>query len=52
MLTSRWKFHGEDGQGLVEYAMIIMLIALVVLAALRLLGVQLGPVFSTVAGNL
>ena len=52
MLTSRWKFHGEDGQGLVEYAMIIMLVALVVLGALRLLGVKLSPVFSNVAGNL
>lgn len=52
MLTSRWNFHGEDGQGLVEYALIIMLIALAVLGALRLLGVQLSPVFSNVAGNL
>ena len=52
MLTSRWNFHGEDGQGLVEYAMIIMLVALVVLGALRLLGVKLSPVFSNVAGNL
>ena len=52
MLTSRLNFHDEDGQGLVEYAMIIMLVALVVLGALRLLGVQLSPVFSTIAGNL
>jgi pilus assembly protein Flp/PilA len=52
MFTSRWKCHGEDGQGLVEYALIIMLVALVVLGALRLLGVKLSPVFSTVAGNL
>lgn len=52
MLEPRWKFHGEDGQGLVEYAMIIMLVALVVLAALQLLGIKLSPVFSTVAGSL
>lgn len=51
MLTSRWKFQDEDGQGLVEYAMIIMLIALVLVAALGLFGGTLNTMFSTVAGS-
>jgi pilus assembly protein Flp/PilA len=36
---------GERGQGLVEYALIISLIALVVLGALTLFGVSLEAVF-------
>lgn len=38
----------EEGQGLVEYALIIVLIAIVVIAALTLLGPQIGNVFSTI----
>jgi len=38
----------EKGQGLVEYALIIVLIAIVVIAALTLLGPQIGGVFSRI----
>jgi pilus assembly protein Flp/PilA len=38
----------EEGQGLVEYALLIALIALVVIVTLTLLGAQLGNVFSQI----
>lgn len=38
----------EDGQGLVEYALILVLVAIVVIAILALLGPQIGNVFSRI----
>ena len=38
----------EQGQGLVEYALIIFLVAIVVIAILLLLGPQIGAVFSSI----
>jgi pilus assembly protein Flp/PilA len=38
----------EEGQGLVEYALIIFLVAIVVIAILILLGPQIGSVFSSI----
>ena len=38
----------EAGQGLVEYALILVLVAIVVIAVMRLLGPQIGTVFSTI----
>ena len=38
----------EDGQGLVEYALILVLVAIVVIAVLLLLGPQVGRVFSQI----
>jgi pilus assembly protein Flp/PilA len=38
----------EEGQGLVEYALIIFLVAIVVIAILLLLGPQIGSVFSSI----
>ena len=38
----------EKGQGLVEYALILVLIAVVVIAALRILG----PIISGIFGNI
>ncbi|MEM7334053.1 MAG: hypothetical protein AAF490_18350 [Chloroflexota bacterium] len=38
----------EDGQGLVEYAMILVFVAVVVIGALTLLGPQLGNIYSTI----
>jgi len=40
------------GQGLVEYALIIVLVAIVVIAALLLLGPVVGNAFSTVNNSL
>jgi pilus assembly protein Flp/PilA len=42
MLVSR----KERGQGLTEYALILILVALIVIAALSLLGPAIGNVFS------
>ena len=41
-------FQRSQGQGLVEYALIIALIAIVVIAILILLGPQIGAVFSQI----
>lgn len=38
----------EKGQGLVEYALILVLVAIVVIAALMILGPIIGNVFSTI----
>jgi pilus assembly protein Flp/PilA len=38
----------EEGQGLVEYALILVLVAVVVIVILALLGPIIGNVFSTV----
>jgi pilus assembly protein Flp/PilA len=42
----------RQGQGLVEYALIILLVAIVVVAMLTVLGGQLGSMFSRVATSL
>jgi len=42
----------EKGQGLVEYALILVLVAIVVLAVLLLLGPVIGNAFSNIITNL
>ncbi|MBK8616899.1 MAG: pilus assembly protein [Anaerolineales bacterium] len=42
----------EKGQGLVEYALILVLVAIVVIAALMILGPIIGNVFSKVKSSL
>ncbi len=42
----------EKGQGLVEYALILVLVAIVVLAILLLLGPVVGNAFSNIVTNL
>ncbi len=42
----------EEGQGLVEYALILVLVAVVVIAILTILGPAVGGVFSSIAGNI
>jgi pilus assembly protein Flp/PilA len=41
----------QEGQGLVEYALILVLVAVVVIAILTLLGPAIGNVFSTIANS-
>jgi pilus assembly protein Flp/PilA len=43
--------HREEGQGLVEYALILVLIALVVIAVLTLLGPTVGNVFTQIVNE-
>jgi pilus assembly protein Flp/PilA len=44
--------HRERGQGLVEYALILVLVAVVVIAILSALGPQIGNIFSKVIAGL
>ena len=43
---------GEEGQGLVEYALILVLVAVVVIAILTLLGPAIGNVFSSIVSQI
>ena len=42
----------EEGQGLVEYALILVLVAIVVIAILLLLGPQIANIFSRLTRGL
>ncbi|MER3458774.1 MAG: pilus assembly protein [Chloroflexota bacterium] len=42
----------EEGQGLVEYALILVLVAVVVIVILALLGPAIGNVFSNIVRNI
>ena len=42
----------EKGQGLVEYALILVLVAIVVIVILALLGPAIGNIFSNIVTNL
>jgi len=42
----------EEGQGLVEYGLILVLVAIIVIAILALLGPTIGNLFSNIAGSL
>lgn len=44
-------FSGEDGQGLIEYALIMILVAMVVMAVLLLYGPAIGNTFSNIIAN-
>ncbi len=45
-----WK--NEEGQGMVEYGLIIALVAVVVIAAISLLGNNISNLFNGLSGNL
>jgi len=45
-------FSRENGQGLVEYALILVLIAIVVIGVLTLLGNKVSTVFSAINSGL
>ena len=42
----------EKGQGLVEYAIILALVAIVVIAVMRLLGPKLGNTYRSISNSL
>ncbi len=44
--------NSQKGQGLVEYALILVLVAIVVIAALMVLGPIIGNTFSTINNSL
>lgn len=41
----------DEGQGLVEYALILVLVAIVVIAILAILGPQIGNIFSRITNG-
>ena len=43
---------GPDGQGLVEYALILVLVALVVIVVLLILGPTIGNTFSDIVASI
>jgi pilus assembly protein Flp/PilA len=45
-------FSRRSGQGLVEYALILALVAIVVIATLVLLGPQIATIFQNISNNL
>ena len=42
----------ERGQGMVEYALILVLVAVVVIAVLTVMGPAIGTIFSTINGKI
>jgi len=51
-LLQAWLWLREKGQGLVEYALILVLIAVVVIAILTVLGARVSSVFSQISSAL
>ena len=52
MLVDLFSAEKEEGQGLVEYALILVLIAIVVIVVLGLLGEEVTAVFSQIVSGL
>jgi len=48
----RWPPTGQEGQGLVEYALILVLVAIVVIGVLSLMGGQINNAFQDVVNTL
>lgn len=46
------SLQSQNGQGLVEYALILVLVALVVIGILLLLGPVVGNTFSNIVANI
>ena len=46
------KMQNEEGQGLVEYALIIVLVSIACIVALSVLGVSVSNVFSTITTSI
>jgi pilus assembly protein Flp/PilA len=53
-LTNLWNraLEREEGQGLVEYALILVLVSIVAIVSLRTIGVNVNNVLSRVASTL
>jgi len=51
-VKARDTVRGERAQGLVEYGLIIFLVAIVIIAILVLLGPQIGSIFSSITTSI
>ena len=52
LLNFPGKYNREEGQGLVEYALILLLIALAVIGALTLAGTTLNGTYENIASQI
>ena len=52
MVSKLRKGKDEEGQGMVEYALILVLIAIVVIVILQVVGKQVNNVFSNISNGL
>lgn len=52
MVMLKRFFYEEDGQGMVEYGLILALVSVAVILILTTLGTNLTGIFTTVAGKL
>ena len=43
--------EGEQGQGLIEYALVLVLVAVVVIAVITLLGPRIGNMYSRITSG-
>ena len=48
----RWFIRDEQGQDLIEYALLASLVAIVSIAALKALGAKVSTFYNTVGNNL
>jgi pilus assembly protein Flp/PilA len=51
LIWMRGRLGGEEGQALVEYALLVSLIAVVCIAALTITGRSISDIINTVAGS-
>ena len=51
-MLQKMRQSAQSGQGLVEYVLIILLVALVTVGAFTLLGGTLNSTFTTIAGKI
>jgi pilus assembly protein Flp/PilA len=49
LMFARFLANDEEGQGLMEYALVLFLVAVVCIVVLALLGTQTGGMFSSVS---
>jgi len=52
LTTLHCVFHDDDGATMVEYGLLVALIAMVALAAVQALGFNLSSIFSTTASSM
>ncbi len=52
-LTSRWvAFKDDEGAGMVEYALLVVFIALIAIVGIEIAGGSISDLFSRIAGDL
>lgn len=52
VFATQGKYHKEKGQGLVEYALVILLVAVAVVGALTLFGTSVSSMFVAIVPSL